>query len=235
MIEPMREARCRLLIAALAAAAIGGCGSGSGQPATGTHAAADQPPGGTATQAPSSPGGQATPPPQPRGTITLPTPAPTGIAAAAADVAVIRGWSDALRHGDVRQAAGFFALPSEMINGVDSGGQVPVIRIQTTFQARLANAALPCGAVLISTDKRGRYVNALFRLTGRPGPGGASCIPGVGQTARTNFVIKDGRIVEWIRAPDDPGDNGTARRRRHRAPAPVPSSPTLPGTPTPVA
>jgi hypothetical protein len=234
----MAKARCRVLIVALVAAALGGCGSGSGQTAAGAHAAAGRPPSPAAPQvpsSPSSPGGQATPPPRPRGTITLPTPGPTGIAAAAGDVAVIRGWSDALRRGDVRQAAGFFALPSEMINGVDAGGQVPVIRIQTAFQARLANAALPCGAVLISTDQRGKYVNALFRLTGRPGPGGAGCIPGVGQTARTNFVIKDGRIVEWIRAPDDPGDNGTARRRGHRAPPPLPSNPTLPGTPTPVA
>jgi hypothetical protein len=50
-------------------------------------------------------------------------------------------------------------------------------------------------------------VQALFRLTGRPGKGGSSCNPGVGETARTNFVIKAGRIRVWIRAPDQPGDN----------------------------
>ena len=55
-------------------------------------------------------------------------------------------------------------------------------------------------------------MNALFRLTGRPGLGGSGCGGGVGQTARTNFMIAHGRIVEWIRAPDDPGDNGRPAR-----------------------
>jgi hypothetical protein len=177
--------------------------------------------------------GRTTPAPLPRKTITIPTPGPTGVPPGASAVRVIRGWSDALRHGDVQQAASFFALPSEMVNGIDANGQVSVIRIHTTLQARLANATLPCGARLVSADQRGRYVNALFRLTGRTGPGGATCIPGTGQTARTNFVIRGGRIVEWIRAPNDPGDNGTPRRRGHRAPAPVNPTPQL--GPPPVA
>jgi hypothetical protein len=37
---------------------------------------------------------------------------------------------------------------------------------------------------------------------------GLLCGVGVGQTARTNLVIRNGLIVEWIRAPDLPGDNG---------------------------
>ncbi len=43
--------------------------------------------------------------------------------------------------------------------------------------------------------------------------------------ARTNFVIKGGRIVEWIRAPDDPGDN-----KQPTVPAPParPPQPTAP-------
>ncbi len=122
---------------------------------------------------------------------------------------MIEGWSDALRSGDVRGAASYFRLPSELINGIGANGAVGLIRIASRAQAVAANETLPCGAQFISADQRGRYVNALFRLTGRPGPGGGSCGSGVGQTARTNFLITDGRIVEWIRAPDDPGDNGT--------------------------
>jgi hypothetical protein len=121
---------------------------------------------------------------------------------------VIRGWADALRRGDVRAAARYFALPSVMINGVGSSGQA-VIRIRTAAQATYANATLPCGARLLSTHVRGRFVDALFRLSGRPGPGGSNCEPGAGETARTNFVIAGGRIVEWVRAPDQPGDNGS--------------------------
>lgn len=140
----------------------------------------------------------------------LPTPGPTGIPASAADVTVIRAWSDALRRGDVRGAARYFSLPSVLINGSGTPGTAVVITIRTPGQAEAVNASLPCGAVFISADRRGRYINALFRLTGRPGPGGSDCGGGVGQTARTNFLIGHGHIVEWIRAPDDPGDNGSA-------------------------
>ena len=124
------------------------------------------------------------------------------------DVAVIRDWSDALRHGDVARAARYFALPSLMINGPDANGQVVAVNISTRAEAEAANASLPCGARLISTAKHGRYINALFSLTQRPGPGGG-CVAGAGQTARTNFVIRSGRIVDWIRAPSRPGDNAS--------------------------
>ncbi|MEA2160258.1 MAG: hypothetical protein QOD66_2638, partial [Solirubrobacteraceae bacterium] len=129
---------------------------------------------------------------------------------------VIRAWSSALRRGDVRGAARYFALPSLIANGTSASGGLAVITIRTRADADAANATLPCGAKFLRADQRGRYVNALFRLTDRPGPGGG-CSSGVGQTARTNFVIVGGRIVEWIRAPEDPGDN---RRPTHPAPAP---------------
>jgi hypothetical protein len=121
-------------------------------------------------------------------------------------VAVIRAWSDALRRGDVSQAAGYFALPSLMINGPDASGHVVAISIRTQAEAQAANASLPCGARLISAHPDGRYINALFRLTDRTGPG-EGCGAGAGQTASTNFVIRDGRIAQWIRAPG-PGENG---------------------------
>jgi hypothetical protein len=148
--------------------------------------------------------------------------------APASAVRVITAWSDALRRGDVRAAAGYFALPSVMVNGTDAGGQAFVIRIASRAQAEAANASLPCGARFVSADRRGRYVNALFRLTGRPGPGGSDCGGGVGQTARTNFVIAHGPIVEWLRAPNDPGDNGTPRAPSP-APAPAPGPAPPPG------
>jgi hypothetical protein len=151
----------------------------------------------------------------------LPAPGPTGIAPPATAVAVIKGWSEALRRGNVDGAAHYFAIPSVMINGTDAGGGAVVITIGTLAEAEEANATLPCGARFLSADQRGRYVNALFRLTGRPGPGGSDCGTGAGQTARTNFVIVRGRIVEWIRAPDDPGDNG--------APPAVPAVPQAAG------
>jgi len=143
------------------------------------------------------------------GLTSVPTPPPSGQRASPDAVRVIRAWSDALRAGHVHTAAGYFSVPSEMVNGAGPGGAVAVIKIGSARQAEAANQTLPCGAKLVSTDQRGRYVNALFRLTGRSGPGGSSSCGGAqGQTARTNFLIADGRIIEWIRAPDDPGDNG---------------------------
>ncbi len=126
-----------------------------------------------------------------------------------ASVNVIVAWSDALRRGDLHRAASYFAFPSKMINGVGSGGEVQVITIRSLAQAEIANQTLPCGAKFISARRRGPYVNALFRLTGRPGPGGSNCGTGLGLTARTDFLIRHGRIVDWIRAPAEPGDQAT--------------------------
>jgi hypothetical protein len=139
-------------------------------------------------------------------------------------VAVIRAWADALRRGDVARAAAYFALPSLMVNGPDANGQIVEITIRSRAEAEAANTTLPCGASLISADQRGRYINALFRLADRPGTGGG-CGAGAGQTARTNFVIINRRIAEWIRAPDDRGDNA--------GPAPPAPSPPSGGNTTP--
>ncbi len=186
-----------------------GCGSGAVHPSTSTTSSA--PARGSSA-------------PRRTGPPTLPDPAPTGIAADPAAVAVIRNWSDALRRGDVRGAARYFATPSEMINGPDSGGVTPVLRIRNLAEAEAANATLPCGAKLISTDLRGRYVNARFVLTDRPGLGGG-CGSGTGLSARTNFVIAGGRIVEWIRAPDDPRDSQSG------PPTTPPTPPNAPANP----
>jgi hypothetical protein len=151
-------------------------------------------------------------------------------------VRVIRGWSQALRSGHVTAAAAYFRIPSVFFQG----GGAPV-QIRSRIAAQIVNAALPCGALLISTHREGRFVNALFRLTNRSGRGGAGgCGSGTGQTARTNFLIENGLIVEWLRAPDEPGDNGSPKTGPGPAappgtvpaapPAPEPTTPTSPDT-----
>lgn len=190
-----------------------GCGSGRSSTHTATHR--------VVTGTLRSP---ATPAPLLNPDAPVPTPGPTGVRASAMDVGLIRAWADALRRGDVGAAARYFAMPSVMINGTGSAGTALVITIDSLPQAVAANATLPCGARLISADQRGRFVNALFRLTGRRGPGGSNCAGGAGLTARTNFVIARGRIIEWVRAPDDPGDNGTPRTP---GPGPQSAGPTV--------
>jgi hypothetical protein len=128
-------------------------------------------------------------------------------------VGVIRAWSTALARGDIDGAARYFALPSEFVNGPGDA-----IAIHTEAQARAANASLPCGAILVSVTRRGRFVSALFRLTSRPGPYGG-CGPGTGQLARTDFIIAAGRIVDWIRSPAPGGGVPPAP-----APPPAPRS-----------
>jgi len=133
-------------------------------------------------------------------TITIPAAtAPQQQAAVPASATrVIRGWSDTLRRGDIDGAARYFALPS--IVQIEPGG--PAERLTRREEAVAFQAILPCGAVLVSAARDGRYVNALFRLTERPG---ATC-DAPGATARTAFVIRRGKIAEWRRAPDEPGD-----------------------------
>jgi hypothetical protein len=220
--QAMAPIRPGLAVALAAAATLSaGCGSG----ATNTAASQSTQPrpasstgGGTHGAAPGSSSGQ-----------TIPTPGPTGRRANPAAVTVVRAWSSALQRGDVEAAARYFALPSEFINGPDASGRVPIIRIRSLADAAAINTSLPCGASFVSADQRGAYVNVLFRLTDRPGPGGG-CGSGIGQKARTNFVIRGGRIVEWIRAPDDPGDNPEPT-----VPTPPPAAPAPPATPQPTA
>jgi hypothetical protein len=60
---------------------------------------------------------------------------------------------------------------------------------------------------LIRAEGEGEVTTATFRLTERPGPG--QCGDGTGETAKTAFVIRDGKIVEWRRVglapPTTPG------------------------------
>jgi limonene-1,2-epoxide hydrolase len=107
------------------------------------------------------------------------------------DIRVIDAWVTALRRGDVDAAARYFAIPSVAENGS------LLIHIHSLEDARRFNQSLPCGARLVRAETQGRFTTATFRLTERPGAG--TCGPGTGGAAKTSFVIRDGKIVEWRR------------------------------------
>jgi hypothetical protein len=121
-------------------------------------------------------------------------------------VNVIKGWSNALRTGHVRAAAGYFQIPSVFVNG--PGDEFV---LHSFAAAVVINRLLPCGAEYVSATRHGPYINALFKLTDRTGPGGGThgCGSGTGTTARVNFIINNGKITHWLRAPSQPGDNPT--------------------------
>ena len=130
------------------------------------------------------------------------------------DVNVIRDWAQAVTAGDLDRAASFFALPAIVENGT------PPVRITSRAQARAFNELLPCGARLVATARHGAYIYATFRLTDRVG---GDCGAGIGATAATAFLIRDGKIVEWRRLPNPGG------------PEQPPSSPTPTPAPGPNA
>jgi hypothetical protein len=112
------------------------------------------------------------------------------------DVRVVRRWADALRHGDVRGASRYFALPSTVSNGTAP------IRLDKRADVRFFNRTLPCGAKLIATEPTvNGFFFATFRLTERPGRG--SCGSGTGATARTAFRVRNHLITDWLRVPDE--------------------------------
>lgn len=116
-----------------------------------------------------------------------------------AERAVIRGWADALRRGDVERATGYWRVPAIAANGSQP------FRLVTRAAVRQFNEGLTCGARLESVERDKAYLLATFRLTNRRGRPGA-CGPGVGNRARTLFLLRGGKIAQWIRAADPPGE-----------------------------
>jgi hypothetical protein len=179
----MWSVRPWLVPLALTAAVLGGCGGGSGGPTT--PARTD-----TGMQVVTVPN-----------TVPHNTPPPP---ASASDEQVIRLWADTLRHGDIKGAAGMFAVPA--ITQIQPGA--PFMELRTRKQVLAFNAGLSCGAVLLSTERQKGLTVGVFRLSERPG---GYCGSGSGAIARTGFVIEDGRITHWIRLPNKPADNETPR------------------------
>ena len=111
-------------------------------------------------------------------------------------VEVIAGWARAESSGDHEAAAEYFAIPSLAQNGA-------TLQIENAADAQRFNASLPCGAILEGATAEGEYVIATFRLEEKANSN--ACGAGTGQTARTAFLIEDGKIVEWRRVADEAG------------------------------
>ena len=123
------------------------------------------------------------------------TATPVGPPVTRQERAVIRGWSEALRHGHVAAAARYFSIPSLVSNNT------PPIQLTSRKEVELFNTTLPCGAKLLRTSRAVHgFVAATFRLTERTGPGAQPC-PGR-QLAQTAFLIRAHRITQWLRLPD---------------------------------
>jgi limonene-1,2-epoxide hydrolase len=133
-----------------------------------------------------------TPPPAKQSPTATPPAVPKRKPAAQADIAVIRGWTDALRHGRVDAATDYFSLPAVISNGG------PAYRLTKRKQVRVFNRTLPCGAKFKEAIDTGAYVIATLVLTERPGRG--KCGSGaVGNEAYTAFLIRRHKIVQWRR------------------------------------
>jgi len=117
-----------------------------------------------------------------------------------ATVQVIKGWADELRAGDVAAASQRFAVPTVVQNGT------PALTLSTRRAVEAFNRSLPCGAKLTEAVAVDRFTIATFELTERPGPG--QCGNGVGETAKTAFVVRRGLITQWRRVVDT--DEGTS-------------------------
>jgi hypothetical protein len=162
---------------------LAGCGGGGDEDRPTAKASATPAPDRREPEAKPSDGGSGAKPARKTGPVT------------AAEKAVIRGWADALRAGDVERAISFWRTPA-----IASNGSQP-FKLLTRRAVRHFNDGLTCGARLESVARDHGYVLATFRLTERKG-GPGSCGSGVGNRARTLFLLRGGKIVQWIRATD---------------------------------
>src|SRR4051794_17472308 len=77
-----------------------------------------------------------------------PTPTPEAKPVSRTEKAVIKGWSDSLRHGRVKAATRYFAVPSMISNG-GRGWE----SLTTRSAVHRFNRTLPCGAKLLRTRR----------------------------------------------------------------------------------
>src|SRR5438876_12996 len=116
--------RARTLLLAAALLAPAGCGGGSSRSQP-VHRSRPMPSAGQSAQVQAVPEGHGRANPK--------------------VVAVIRGWSDALRGSHVARATAYFAVPSVIQSALDQ----PPVEVRSRRQARAFNTALPCGATLL--------------------------------------------------------------------------------------
>ena len=129
-------------------------------------------------------------------------------------IEVIRGWSEALRMGDIDSAASFWGLPAKIQN------ESPVLTLRSRDDVRAFNLSLTCGAILTAAGKAREFTILKMRLAQRRG---ADCGKGVGKPARTAIRVQDDKIVEWYRLPGDP-DAPMPAPRRGTPTSPLPDS-----------
>jgi hypothetical protein len=178
--------RRRLLLLAVPLAGLAGCGGGD---PLDKHT-----PGVTPRPARTQAGATATPTP----------PAKAADRVTREEIRVIRGWSEALRHGHVIRAARFFSRPAKVSNGT------PPLELRTPEQLQAFNAALTCGAKLTRTQRAPHaFVYGVFKLTERPG---GACGAGTGNEATVAFLVRHHHIEQWLRVPDlaPPADDQNA-------------------------
>ena len=120
---------------------------------------------------------------------------PDGAADATA-VRVINRWLKVLRRGQEAKAARFWATGAKFQNAT------PVLTIDTPIEKLAIQRSLPCGARIKQAGGPAPFVVLVFVLTQRRG---GDCGTGVGHTARGAIRVAHGRIAEWYRLPDAPG------------------------------
>jgi hypothetical protein len=175
------------LLLAVCATAVVGCGGGSGGGRSPVHAS-------PATAKP--PASQIDPAVLPPKDIPRSGSAPADRRAAR----VIRGWLRELRHGHIRRAAAYFAIPSKFQNGT------PVLTLDSLFEVLAVNVSLPCGAVATKMSSSGNFTIVRFRLTERAN---GDCRGDAGNTTGGAIRVSHGKIHEWYRLYE-PRERGPA-------------------------
>jgi hypothetical protein len=195
----MASRSCLGLVAVVALAACGGAANRLDLRTPGSHP-------GTLPTATLAPPPTATPTPKPKHKAK-----PKLARISAAERHVIKGWSEALRHGHVTAAARYFSIPSVVQNGLPAF-------LTSRAEVRQFNRGLACGAKLLSVRRGAAHaVLATFRLTDRPG---AECGTGKGSLAAARIIVRRHLIIEWLRA-DDQVDPAVAGKTGTPTPTPT--------------